>query len=87
MKLKDIFTYSKPMFADKLARVSLIGSMKRANLILLGVSVCCLAFAGITFRHIYRVAYPAPVSWDQIPQEIRDQLPQDIVDQLKPSGQ
>jgi hypothetical protein len=56
---------------------------KSANIFLIGISVFSLVFAIFTFWGMTRTNSGQAVSWDQIPQEIRDQLPQNIVDQLK----
>lgn len=54
-----------------------------ANIFLLAFVVCGLIFVGLAYWGMFRANRGAPVSWDQIPQEIRDQLPPNIVDQLK----
>lgn len=77
MKLGDIFTYGKPMFADKLANVSFIGSMRRANRLLVIFAVTCLVLAFARFNQTYEII-PRPVYREDVPEAIRSQLPPEV---------
>lgn len=80
MKLRDIFTYGKPMFADILAKDPLVGSLKRANRWLLFFSIFLLF---ITLLITVHRTIPVPIDIDKVPPEIREQLPPEIVASLR----
>ena len=79
------YTYQKGP-RSKMVRILMKAGFKTergANIFLICLALCALFFAGLVFWGMNRSNSGGPVTWDQIPQEVRDQLPQSVVNQIK----
>lgn len=90
MKLRDIFTYGKPIFADKLAdtlaKISLIGNRKRAKVVIVVLSVCALLYAGGGFIYDTYFKVGCVTSLEDIPLSVQQSMTPEELNYFKTYG-